>query len=306
MVLTVISLFLVIIIFTAINPRFLSLYNIKNILTDSAPLLLMTIGVSCVLLLGSIDLSNGSVASCAAVMLTILLPRIGSLAFLIVALYGLFAGYMNGFLHTRLKVPSFIATLCTQAIWQSIALLISGGQPLTMIPDVWPLLKWGKISFGPIPLLFLFAAAMMCIYFFIQSRTSMGRTFMAIGCNEKAARLIGLRIEHSKLMAFVLSGFGAGLAGIVFAVKLKSGIPTVGAQYNLMSIAAAVLGGVLLTGGKGNILFTFIGVSLIMSIQNGMNVIAVDGFWQKIVFGLIVVFAIYLNSDRKNLRLVVK
>jgi ribose transport system permease protein len=118
--------------------------------------------------------------------------------------------------------------------------------------------------------------------------------------------LIGLKVAHTKLIAFILSGFGAALAGILFAVKLKSGIPTVGVQYNLMSIAAAVLGGVLLTGGKGNMLFTFIGVLLITSIQNGMNVIAVDGFWQKIVFGLIVVVAIYINSDRNNRRLVVK
>ncbi len=305
-VLTGISLILIITIFTSINPRFLSAYNIKNILTDSAPLLLMTIGVACVLLLGSIDLSNGAVASCAAVMLTVLLPHMGAAAFPVVAAYGLIAGFLNGYLHTRLKVPSFIATLCTQAIWQSVALLVSGGQPLTMFPEVWPLLKWGKISFGPVPLLFIIAAGVMTLYFFIQTKTATGRTFMSIGCNEKAARLIGLRIEHSKVIAFMLSGFGAGLAGIFFAVKLKSGIPTVGVQYNLMSIASAVLGGVLLTGGRGNILFTFLGVALITVIQNGMNVIAVDGFWQKIVFGLIVVTAIYINSDRKNRRLIVK
>jgi ribose/xylose/arabinose/galactoside ABC-type transport system permease subunit len=266
----------------------------------------MTVGVACVLFLGSIDLSNGSVASCSAVLVTVLLPKMGVAAFPVVALYGVAAGFGNGYLHTKLRVPSFIATLCTQAVWQSAALLISGGQPLTMIPKVWPLLKWGKVSFGPIPLLFLISFVVMLIYYWIQMKTSVGRSMMAIGNNEKAARLIGLKVAHTKLIAFILSGFGAALAGILFAVKLKSGIPTVGVQYNLMSIAAAVLGGVLLTGGKGNMLFTFIGVLLITSIQNGMNVIAVDGFWQKIVFGLIVVVAIYINSDRNNRRLVVK
>ncbi len=305
-ILTVVSLILIIIIFTSINSRFLSLYNIKNILLDCAPLLLMTIGVACVLFLGSIDLSNGAVASCSAVMLTLWLPKFGAIAFVYVFFYGAIAGLINGILHTKLKVPSFIATLCTQSIWQSIALLIAGGQPLSMTPDVWPLLKWGKFSIGPIPLMFIISIFFMLLYALIQFKTPTGRTMLAIGCNERAARLIGLRISLSKITAFTLSGIGAGLAGIFFAVKLKSGIPTVGEQYNLMSIAAAVLSGVLLTGGKGNILLAFVGVALITSIQNGMNVIAVDGFWQKIVFGLIVVVAIFINSDRKNFKLIVK
>lgn len=305
-VLSFISLIALVIFFSAANPNFVSTYNIKNILTDISPLLLMSCGVAFVLFLGSIDLSIGSIASCSAVMLTFLLERTGPVAYAIVVLFGIFAGFLNGFLHTRLKVPSFIATLSTQSIWQSAAYLISGGMPMTMIPKVWPYVSWGKISIGFMPLMCIAAVALMLVYYLFQRKMVLGRTMLALGSNEKAARLIGLDVAKAKLVAFVFSGLSASLGGIFFAVKLKSGIPTVGGQYTLMAIASAVLGGVLLTGGKGNALLTILGVGLITVIQNGMNVIAVDGFWQQIVFGLLVIIAIFMNTDKNRRNLIVK
>ncbi len=302
---SVASLVILIIFFTIMNQSFIGVYNIKNILTDMSPLLLMACGVSFVLFLGSIDLSMGSIASCAAVMLTFLLERMGPLAYVVVILYGLAAGFLNGMLHTKLKVPSFIATLSTQSIWQSAAYLISGGMPMVMIPAVWPYVDWAKISIGFLPLLFL-VAAVLAVCYVIQKKMVVGRTMLALGTNERASRLIGLEVVKAKVVAFTISGLLAAVGGIFFAVKLKSGIPTVGEQYNLMAIASAVLGGVMLTGGKGNVLLTVLGVGLITVIQNGMNVIAVDGFWQKIVFGLLVIIAIFMNTDKSRRNLVVK
>lgn len=303
---SVASLIILIIFFTIMNSSFIGVYNIKNILTDMSPLLLMACGVSFVLFLGSIDLSMGSIASCAAVMLTFLLERMGPLAYVVVILYGLAAGFLNGILHTKLKVPSFIATLSTQSIWQSAAYLISGGMPMVMIPAVWPYVDWAKISIGFLPLLFLVAAAVLAVCYVIQKKMVVGRTMLALGTNERASRLIGLEVVKAKVVAFTISGLLAAVGGIFFAVELKSGIPTVGEQYNLMAIASAVLGGVMLTGGKGNVLLTVLGVGLITVIQNGMNVIAVDGFWQKIVFGLLVIIAIFMNTDKSRRNLVVK
>jgi ribose/xylose/arabinose/galactoside ABC-type transport system permease subunit len=245
-------------------------------------------------------------------MITLLFSHLGWGAFVAVFLFGVFAGFLNGVLHAKLKVPSFIATLSTQSIWQSAAYIISGGQPLTLVPKNWGYVNWvrakslGPLSLGPIPPLFLIALAVMIIYHVYQSRTETGKTMMALGANERAARLIGLGIDRAKIVAFTLSGIGAAVAGIFFAAKLKSGIPTVGEQYNLIAIASAALGGVALTGGKGHILMVILGVGLITVIQNGMNVIAVDGFWQQIVFGLLVLAAIYMNSDRRRRDLVVK
>lgn len=303
---SVASLIILIIFFTAMNSSFIGVYNIKNILTDMSPLLLMACGVSFILFLGSIDLSIGSIASCSAVMLTFLLDKTGPMAYVVVILYGLAAGFLNGMLHTKLKVPSFIATLSTQSIWQSAAYLISGGMPMVMAPAVWPYIDWAKLSIGPLPLLFLVAVVILMICYVIQKKMALGRTMLALGTNERAARLIGLEVVKAKVIAFTISGLTAALGGIFFAVKLKSGIPTVGEQYTLMAIASSVLGGVMLTGGKGNVLLTVLGVGLITVIQNGMNVIAVDGFWQKIVFGLLVIIAIFMNTDKSRRNLVVK
>jgi ribose/xylose/arabinose/galactoside ABC-type transport system permease subunit len=304
--LSFISIIILIVFFSSINPNFFGTQNINNILMDISPLLLMSCGVAFALMLGSIDLSIGSIASCAAVMLTVLMSKIGVTAYLIVIIFGIFAGLLNGLLHTFLKVPSFIATLSTQCIWQSAAFIISGGMPLAMLPDTWPYVNWAKVSIGFVPIMFLIGLAVMLIYFIIQSRTNVGRTMLAVGANEKAARLIGLNVIKAKIYAFVFSGLGAALGGIFFAAKLKSGIPTVGEQYALMAIASAVLGGVALTGGKGNILMTLLGVCLITTIQNGMNVISVNGMWQQIVFGILVLCAIYLNSNRTHKDMVVK
>ncbi len=303
---SVASLIILMVFFTVVNSSFFSAYNIKNILTDMSPLLLMACGVSFILFLGSIDLSIGSIASCAAVMLTFLLDKIGPMAYAVVILYGLAAGLLNGILHTKLKVPSFIATLSTQSIWQSAAYLISGGMPMVMVPAVWPYINWARAGIGFVPLLFLAAVVVLLACYVLQKRMALGRTMLALGTNERAARLIGLEVVKAKIVAFTISGLTAALGGIFFAVKLKSGIPTVGEQYTLMAIASSVLGGIMLTGGKGNVLLTILGVGLITVIQNGMNVIAVDGFWQKIVFGLLVIIAIFMNTDKSRRNLVVK
>ena len=301
-----ISIVILIAIFAAINANFISLFNIKNILTDIAPLLAMACGVTFVLLIGSIDLSIGSICSCSVVLLTVLLQKIGPWAYLLVILYGVFAGYLNGFLYTRIKVPSFIVTLSTMSIWQSSAYLLSGGAPLPMPSKIWPLINWGKISFGFIPLLFIIAVLLMAASYIIQSKLIIGKTMYAAGANERAARLAGLNVQAAKVAAFTLSGLGAALSGIIFAVKLKSGIPTLGEPYTLMAIAASVLGGTSLTGGKGSVFMTILGVALVTVIQNGLNVAAVDGFWQQIVFGLLVLFAVYISADRSGKDLVVK
>ncbi|MDR0361335.1 MAG: ABC transporter permease [Planctomycetota bacterium] len=306
------SIVLLVIIFTVMNPNFLGAANVRNLLTDISPLLVMSCGVALVLLLGSIDLSMGSIASCSAVMLTLTFTCAGWWSYALIFLFGVFAGFLNGILHAKLKVPSFIATLSTQSIWQSAAFLLSGGQPLTLIPKNWGYVNWvraksiGPIPLGPIPPLFLIGLVLMIVYYVYQSRTETGKTMMALGANERAARLIGLGINRAKIVAFTFSGIGAAVAGMIFAVKLKSGIPTVGEQYNLIAIASAALGGVALTGGRGHIILVILGVGLITVIQNGMNVIAVDGFWQQIVFGLLVLAAIYMNSDRRRRDLVVK
>ncbi len=301
-----VSIIVLVILFTAMNPAFLGAINVKNILVDISPLLAMASGVACVLLLGSIDLSIGSICSCAVVMLTVLLQKIGIWAYPVVVVYGIIAGLINGIIFTKVKIPAFIVTLSTMSIWQSCAYIISGGMPLAMPSKIWGLVNWTKVAVGFIPLIFVLAVIIMCLFGFFQHRFVLGRGMIAVGANEKATRLMGLNVPRIKVMAFTLSGLGAAIGGIFFAAKLKSGIPTVGEPYQMMAIAAAVLSGISLSGGKGNIYTAILGVLLITLIQNGMNVIQVDGFWQQIVFGILIIFAISINTDRSIRGFVVK
>lgn len=300
------SMLILCIIFTAINSNFLSAFNIRSILTDIAPLLSMACGVTFVLYLGSIDLSLGAVCSCSVVLVTLLLQKIGIWAYAVVIIFGITAGFLNGYAYVRLKVPSFIVTLCASGIWQSMAYLLSGGAPLPMPPKIWGMVNWGEFSIGFVPLLFILGVILVTVLFVFQSKLTTGRAMFAVGANEKAARLAGLNIDMAKMVAFVFSGFGSAMAGILFAVKLKSGIPTVGEPYTLMAIASAALGGTSVSGGSGSVLKTILGVSLVTVIQNGLTIAAVDAFWQKIIFGILVLFAVYMTADRSGRDIIVK
>ncbi len=302
-----VSTVLLSVFFFIMNPNFLKARNIVNILKDISPIMILAAGQAMVLMLGSIDLSIGSIASCAAVMLTVLLEKSGAWAYAVVLLYGAFAGIFNGVLHSVLGIPSFIATLCSQAIWQSAAYMISGGQPLTMMPPVWPLVNWAKVTYlSAVPLLFLVALAVLILYSLISKYSKAGRTVLAVGANERASWLMGQNVRRAKLLSFFLAGLAGAIGGIFFAVKLKSGIPTVGAQYLMPAIASAVLGGVAMTGGRGILFLTLLGSLLITIIQNGMNVVGVDGLWQQVIFGSLLLAAIYMNSSKNYRNLVVK
>lgn len=305
--LNVVCLVLVVIGFTAVNPNFISAFNLKNILTDIAPLLLVSGTLTFVLLLGCIDLSTGSVISCSCVIAGLYIGQLGTpVMIVLMALMGLAAGLLNGLVYTVLKVPTFVATLCTAAIWQCGALLISGGSPRGIPMNQWGMIAWSKWSPFGIPAMFIASISVLLVLYFIQSRLPVGRSILAVGANEKAARMMGVRITRAKIAAFALTGIGASLAGVFYAVKLRSSLPTIGNQLTLMAIASVVLGGTTLSGGIGSVLRTLIGVSLVIALQNGLNVVAVDAFWQEIVFGCLVIVAIVLNADKSGRDVIVK
>lgn len=176
-----------------------------------------------------------------------------------------------------------------------------------MAKPVWIYVDWGKVKFfNCIPLLFIVAFLVLIILSVVSRFTGIGHTVLATGANERATWLIGRNVKKAKIVAFVFSSLGACIGGILFAVKAKSGIPTVGTQYNMLSIAAAVMGGVSMSGGRGSIFMTLLGALLITMIQNGMNVIGIDALWQNIIFGALLLLAIFMNSDKNHKGLVVK
>lgn len=300
------SVVVLLIFFTSINKNFLSITNIRNLFTDMAPLLVIGCGITFVLIIGSIDLSLGSVCSCSAVILAVLLPKVGGLGYLASILFGIVAGLINGIVFTKMKIPSFIVTLGALSVWQSVAYLISKGAPVLIAPKEWNHIGWTRIQFGVFTMPFILSLLLLLVLFIIQKKTVFGKYSYAVGANERASWLAGVNNDATKIISFTICGTLSALTGILLATKLRSGIPTVGDPITLMGIAAAALGGTSLSGGKGSVVRAMLGAAIVIVIQNGMNLIAIDAFWQQIVFGFLVIAALYMTIDRSGRNIVMK
>lgn len=299
------ALFLVVLVFWLINPSFLNAYNMKNLMTNMAPLLVMACGATYVRLLGSLDLSMGAVCSCANVMLVKLFPKCGFTAYLIAVAFGMLTGFILGFIHTKLKIPSFIASLGMMNVYNSLALLISEYPELIQKSEK-VYINWAKKSYGFFGMTAIVAIILMFIMHFIQKSTTFGKSLNMIGANERTARISGVNVVKNKIIAFTVCGMTSALSGCVLAIKLQSSAPTVGTSFTLLAVAAVLIGGTSMTGGKGSVLKSFVGVMMVTVIQNGMIIIGVDAFWSMIVFGALILVAMILTADRSGKNTIVK
>ena len=301
--------------FTILQPRFLGQANLRTLLNDSAPLIIMASGMTAILLLGSIDLSMGAACSVANVLTVVVLnklgPAIGSpvtaaiLALFAALAFGAFAGLLLGVIHVKFKVPSFIASLGFMSLWQSVALLISAA-PEAVARPMWGSVGWFRITFGVAGLSLFLALFTVAALYLLQNRTIMGRALYAIGGNERTSRLAGLEVDKVKIIFFMINGMCAALGGYFLAAKLRSSAPKIGDPFTLLIVASVALGGTALTGGRGNILGTLLGVFIVSIIQNGMNFIGVGAYWQNIVFGIFILAAVAISVDRSARGLTIK
>ena len=237
-------------IFAFGNRSFLSPYNIFTIVNSAAILLAVGLGQVCVILTGGIDLSVGSLMSLVSVVFMLTLESLGIWAFPLVIAMGTVCGFLNGILVSKLRIPSFIATLGTQGILISLTYFISAA-PLSAPSNAYNLLDIVNGKSGPIPNVWLIALVIFLMYWIIQRFTKLGRHIIYIGANERMSWLSGLNIDRVRILAFALSGFGASVAGVILSATLFSGYPTIGAVYVLNSIAVVVVGGTAMTGGAG-------------------------------------------------------
>lgn len=304
------SVFVIVILVVALTltqQNFLGTMNLRNLLRDTAPLMIMSAGMTMVLLFGSIDLSMGAVCSVANVtyvhlllyfqntgmnvVMTNLIAMVLSLAF------GLASGLALGFIHVKLKVPSFIASLGFMSLWQSVALLITQN-PESVPKALWGAVDWYKIVFGVLGIPLVIALIIIILIHCVTRYTPSGRAIYAIGGNERTARVAGMGVDNTKILVFAINGVLAALAGIFLAANLRSSSPTIGDPFTLKIVAACALGGTSLAGGKGSELGTILGVFTVSLIENGMNFIGVSAYYQNIVFGIFVLAAIALTVDR--------
>lgn len=292
--------------FYLINPSFLSLYSLQNITLEIAPVLPMALGIAFVLYAGSIDLSIGAVASATCVMTGLYIAEIGHVMILFMLIFGIFAGLINGVLVARLKLPSFIVTLCAQSVWRALAIILSGGGSASIPLKQRGIVNWASAKFLQFPVMFWLSLLLVALCYVIERKTELGKSIFVTGANEKSARLTGVNTARIKTLAFVLCSTGAALGGVMYAYKLKSSVPTIGDGLYMLAISSVALGGTLFSGGRGSALRTLVGVITVISISSGMNMAGVDPLWKEVVFGLVLIFAVAINSDKGGRDLIIK
>lgn len=283
---------------------FLSSYNIGTLLDYAATYFIAAIGLTFVIMIGSIDLSIGGMLSLFTVIFVLTLNSLGSWAYLITIGLGFLLGMANGLIFTKLKIPSFIGTFGASGIFASLALIISGGRPIGLRPQVLSLLNPLTFELGPIKGSHLLAFVLFGIFFVIQNSTPFGKYVTAIGNSERATWLSGIKVDRTKIFCFALSGLSAALASIVLVSRMLSGDPTIGTPYQLQIIAAVVVGGTALTGGVGGIFNTLLGTLIITLVGNGLYVVGIDVYYQMIITGIITMVAVILTLDRTKIKVV--
>lgn len=300
------ALLLLCIVFTIAAPRFASPTNITNILTQISINTVIAVGMTFAILLGGIDLSVGSVLALATVVAgliitnpsfsaetAIFLAVLGSLA------VGMTCGFLNGFVSERWKIPAFIATLGMLNIARGAALQVSQSRTIFNFPGGFN--AFGSKDLFGIPYIFIVALMVVLIGRFVLNRTVYGRMVYAIGNNEEAVRLSGHTPSFYKVLAYVLCGATVGLAAIMYMLRLNISSPILGVGFELKAIAAVVIGGTSMSGGKGSMVGTFLGACIIGVLDNGLILIGMGDFARQMVTGLIIIVAVIIDTYRAKI-----
>ncbi|WP_172925485.1 ribose ABC transporter permease [Streptococcus sp. 1343] len=295
---TVIALIILMAVITIINSNFLTANNLLNLLLQVTSNALIAFGMTFVILTGGIDLSVGSILALSSALTAGLL---GSgmpvtLAILISLILGCILGMMNGLLISYGKLAPFIVTLATMTIFRGATLVYTNGNPITKgLSDtfLFQFLGQGYIVGIPFPVIIMFIV--FIVLYVLLHKTAFGKSVYAIGGNEKAAYISGVKLNKVKIIIYSISGMMASISGLIITSRLNSAQPTAGASYEMDAIAAVVLGGTSLSGGKGRILGTLIGALIIGVLNNGLNIIGVSAFWQQVVKGVVILIAVLID-----------
>ena len=300
------SIVIVFAIFTILQPNFITPYQLRNMCEEIAPRLIMACGLTFVIFTGGIDLGAGYMVSATCVLTGLYLPAVGNWIIPLVALAGLCMGALNGIITTKLKLPSFIVTLCTQNFWNYIALTLCPNGSVIVPMDMRNITEWMTASVLGLPLTFWLSLIGLAALYVFQQFTKNGRAIYSVGANAQAARVAGVNIDSAQIAAFAVSGLCCGIAGIMYAYKLRAANPTVGSTLQLSSLAAVALGGTAMAGGFGSVTRTLCGVITITAVTSGLNILSVNPLWQNIILGIILIVAVILNSDNGDRNLIIK
>jgi ribose transport system permease protein len=282
--------------------NFLLSQNLKNVGLQVAIVAIVAIGATIVILTAQIDLSSGSLVALTTVVLADLVKNTGMsvpLAALLMILMGAGLGAVNGFFSSYGRIPSFIFTLGTLAIFRGLAFLETGGTPIFSVSPQLDPVFYGELLGLPLP--FVYVIVLYTLAWAFLTYTPRGRQIYAVGGNESAARLSGINVNRVRTEAFVIAGALAAVGGVLLTARLDSGSPNYGQGMELMAIASAVIGGASLFGGQGNVFATLFGAFTIVIVQNGLNLHAVPSAWQNITLGAIIALAVGVDMWRGDL-----
>ena len=292
-----------------INDNFLSTRNILNVLRQTSINGVLAIGMTFVILTRGIDLSVGSVVALSGVVAASFAttstagfipgapyPAVIALAIGVAA--GMLAGSVSGLIVARFRVPAFVATLGMLSAARGLTLLYSGGRPIPALTDAFRWIGTGDVLGVPVPIFVLLAT--FAVAHFVLTQTRFGRHVYAVGGNPHAAKVSGLPVNRIRFAVYVISGGLAGLAGMILAARTGSALPQAGIAYELDAIAAVVIGGTSLAGGVGRVSGTLIGALLIGVMNNGLDLMGVESYYQQVIKGILIVAAVMLDQSKNK------
>ena len=264
---------------------------------------LLAAGITCILIVGCIDLSIGSICAAAGCLVVVMNSVWGMNVWVSIAvatLAGGFCGFLNGFIRSKTMLPPFIITLAMNQTIRGFAYIFTNGYPITSTDKFFNSIGSADVAGIPVP--FFILVACLTIVALVLGRTRLGRHMYAVGGNMEAAKHSGISYTKVVSWAYTISGLLAGLSGVIMSSRMYSGQPTIGVEYGTDAIASAVLGGTAFGGGFGTIPGTFIGACIIGVMQNGMNHLAINAYWQQIIKGIIIIAAVGIDMSKNRKR----
>ena len=295
----VLTLLAICILMSLLSDKFLTSGNLTNVLRQASQIGICAIGMTMVILLGGIDLSVGSVQGLAGVAAVVVLNQTGSVCLGIImgVLVGAVVGFMNSLIITKMNITPLICTLGTMSIISGTALVATKAMSFQVTNKTYMHIGIGRIGSIPIPVIIL--AVLVVVFYFILNHTVYGRYIYAIGGNKESSALAGIPVNKIIIITYTISGMLTGAAAVILSARMASGQPTAGTGFEMTVIAAVIIGGVSLSGGRGSLGGAMLGVLTLYVLTNGMVLLDVSSFWQDIVRGALIILAVYIDGKRQ-------
>lgn len=288
------------VVWTIMNPQFLSISNLTNILRQASYTTIAAVGMTMVIIIGEIDLSAGSLVCASGLVGAMVCKNTNSvfLAIISALLTGAVVGLCNGTLCAAGKLPGFIASLASMTILRGLAYIITGGNSIVWGNDKFTKIGTGYV--GPVPIPVILMGIVIVFGIFLTTKLRFGRYIYAVGGNMESSRWSGIAVVKVKIIVYVIMGVLTSIAGLIVTARLGSGQPSAGMNFEMDCITAAVVGGTSMSGGRGKIAGTIVGVLLLTVLTNGMTLVGMNTYWQQVLKGIIIVVSVLADTRGKR------